>query len=65
MSKPRLRRLPNNRQTTGKLDMEITMQWWDDADDLYYAALLRLEALSPRVGAWVGLMALVAGLALL
>ncbi|MEL7023862.1 MAG: hypothetical protein AAGL69_08945 [Pseudomonadota bacterium] len=26
--------------------MEITMQWWDDADDIYYAALLRLQATS-------------------
>ena len=28
------------------MHMEVTMQWWDDADDLYYAALLRLESLS-------------------
>ncbi|MEL7310859.1 MAG: hypothetical protein AAFN07_05070 [Pseudomonadota bacterium] len=26
--------------------MEITMQWWDDADDMFYAALLRLQATS-------------------
>ncbi len=26
--------------------MEITMQWWDDADDLFYAFLLKIQALA-------------------
>ncbi|MEL6198581.1 MAG: hypothetical protein AAFQ62_14030 [Pseudomonadota bacterium] len=45
--------------------MEVTMQWWDALDDLWYAARLRLSALHYIVAPLNRALLAVAGLLLI
>ena len=46
--------------------MEVTMQWWDTADDLWFAVRHRLTGLAPSAAlAWRWLLAVAAACLLL